>query len=83
MKKLLLLFVMMLLSMVASAYDFELDGFYYNVISVSDLTLELTTDVEIKDQLNDTDNNKKYSGNVVIPETVNYKGKDWKIINNL
>ena len=80
MKKQLLLFVMMLLSMVASAYDFELDGFYYNVISVSDLTLELTTDVEIKDQLNDTDNNKKYSGNVVIPETVNYKGKDWKII---
>ena len=36
MKKQLLLFVMMLLPMVASAYDFELDGFYYNVISVSD-----------------------------------------------
>jgi len=66
--------------MVASAYDFELDGFYYNVISVSDLTLELTTDVEIRDELNDGDNNKKYSGDVVIPETVNYKGKDWKII---
>ena len=79
MKKQLLLLVMMLLPMVASAYDFELDGFYYNVISVSDLTLELTTDVEIKDQLNDTDNNKKYSGDVVIPETVNYKGKEWKI----
>ena len=53
MKKLLLLLVAMMLPMVASAYDFELDGFYYNIISVSDLTLELTTDVEIKDILND------------------------------
>ena len=70
----------MMLPMVASAYDFELDGFYYNIISVSDLTLELTTDVEIKDILNDTDNNKKYYGDIIIPESVNYKGKEWKIV---
>ena len=80
MKKLLFLLVTMMLPMVASAYDFELDGFYYNIISVSDLTVELTTDVEIKDILNDTDNNKKYSGDVIIPESVNYKGKEWKIV---
>lgn len=79
MKKQLLLLVMMLLPMVASAYDFELDGFYYNVISVSDLTLELTTDVEIKDKYNDTDNNKKYSGDITIPKSINYKGKEWTI----
>ena len=72
----------MMLPMVASAYDFELDGFYYNIISVSDLTLELTTDVEIKDILNDTDNNKKYYGDIIIPESVNYKGKEWLSCNS-
>ena len=78
MKRLLFLMATML-PIVASAYDFELDGFYYNVISVSDLTLELTTDVEIKDRYNDTDNNKKYTGDIVIPEDIEYKGKKWAI----
>ena len=79
MKKQLFLLAMFLLPIMANAYDFELDGFYYNVISVSDLTLELTTDVEIKDKYNDTDNNKKYSGDITIPKSINYKGKEWTI----
>ena len=79
MKKLLLFMVTMLMPMMASAYDFELDGFFYNVISVSDLTLELTTDVENLDVLNGG-NNKKYSGDIIIPSKINYKGKEWSII---
>jgi hypothetical protein len=46
-----------------SAYDLEIDGVYYNVLSLSDLTIEVT------------EGNKKYSGEVTIPSTVSYKSK--------
>ena len=46
-----------------SAYDLEIHGVYYNVLSLSDLTIEVT------------EGNKKYSGEVTIPSTVSYKSK--------
>lgn len=54
--------------MQASAYDFEADGKYYNIISAFDLTCEITA--------GDT----KYSGNIDIPSTVEYKGKTLSVI---
>lgn len=56
----------MLLSFVftpASAYDFEVDGLYYNVISLEELTCEITY------------GDNKYTGEIVIPSNVSYNGQ--------
>ena len=50
-------------SAAVSAYDLEIDGVYYNVLSMSDLTIEVT------------EGNKKYSGEVTIPSTISYKSR--------
>ena len=49
------------------AYDFEYDGIYYNITSVTDFTAEVTS------------GDKEYSGDVVIPSTVIYKSKTLKV----
>ena len=61
--KLALLLVAVLTSVKASAYDFTVDGLYYNIVSFPDLTCAVTS--------NDT----KYSGDIVIPEQVTYNGR--------
>ena len=53
----------LLCSATASAYDFEVDGIYYNILSISDLTVEVKS------------GDNKYSGEVIIPSTVSYKSK--------
>ena len=60
MKKQLLLLVMILLPMVASADPVEIDGIYYNLISK-------TQNAEV------TSNPNGYTGTIVIPESVNYE----------
>ena len=62
-KQILLTIVMLFFSLTANAYDFEVDGIYYNIISMEDLTVEVTC------------GNDDYSGEVVIPETVVYGSK--------
>ena len=47
------------------AYNFEVDGIYYNITSDENLTVEVTYET--------TDYNS-YSGNVVIPPTVYWSG---------
>ncbi len=66
--KSLLLIAGLLVSTNASAYDFEVDGIYYNI----DGTNATVTEKE--------DFASSYSGDVVIPESVNYSGKTYKII---
>ena len=53
----------LLCSATVHAYDFEVDGIYYNVVSLTDLTVEVTS------------GGSKYSGEVIIPSTVTYKSK--------
>ena len=48
------------------AYDFKIDGIYYNRISATDF--EVTTD-----------KNGRYSGNVIIPEKVIYNDKEFNV----
>ena len=67
-KQLLITVAMLLCSVVANAYDFEVNGIYYNIISTSDLTVEVTN------------GDNKYSGEVIIPETIAYKSKVLKVI---
>ena len=63
--KILLTTIAVLLgSVMANAYDFEVDGIYYNIISSTDLTVEVTS------------GDKKYTGEMIIPTMVNYKSKD-------
>lgn len=55
-------------SVMANAYDFEVDGIYYNILSSTDLTAEVTY------------GDNKYTGNVIIPSIVNYKSRDLTVI---
>ena len=64
MKKQLLLFVMMLLPMMASAAAVEIDGIYYNLAAN---TAEVTS------------NPNKYMGGIVIPATVNYDNVTYSV----
>lgn len=57
-------------SLVAHAYTFEAGGLYYNILSYSDLEVEVTFD----------DNTyNAYSGDIVIPETVDYDGQTYTV----
>ena len=63
MKRLLTITILLLYSTITKAYDFEVDGIYYNIISLSDLTVAVTSGGD------------EYSGEVIIPEKVVYKSK--------
>ena len=66
MKKLFLLSVLMLLPMLANADAVEIDGIYYNLIGKAG-------------QAEVTSNPNKYSGSVVIPESVVYEGNTYNV----
>ena len=66
MKKLFLSFSMLFLPMIAVAEVIEIDGVYYNLLSKTK-TAEVTS------------NPNMYSGEVVIPETVEYKGETYDV----
>ena len=57
----------MLLPLVASAYDFEKDGIYYNITSLQDLTVEVTS------------GDIRYEGNATIPATVEYSERTFNV----
>ena len=70
MKQKLLLLLVALLPVVANAYDAKIDGIYYDFIegisyNEASVTSRTTTN--------------SYSGDVVIPESVNYKDKTYHV----
>ena len=65
--KTLMLIIMLSSTVSVSAYDFEVDGIYYYVYSLEDLTLGVASGEE------------KYSGDIVIPETVTYNGHQFTV----
>ena len=67
-KKLLITVAVLLCSVTANAYDFEVDGIYYNILSASYLTVEVTS------------GDNKYIGEVIIPSTVTYKSRTLSVI---
>ena len=79
MTKLTKLFMLCLFGMIsigASAYDFSAvnaEGvtLYYNIVSETDLTCELT---------NSGNDEIKYSGDIIVPGTVNYKSKTLTVV---
>lgn len=56
---------MLWISIAASAYDFEADGIYYTVVSVPELTCEVSGGPD----------DFKYSGDIKIPAEVSFRGK--------
>ena len=75
-KHILLMATLLLGSLSVSAYDFEVDGIYYDIKSRADLTVEVTFE-----KLDDEDStySPPYSGIVIIPETVNYNGTTYRV----
>ena len=61
----------------ALAYDFEVDGIYYNVTSIEDLEVEVTSYGD--NHYNDEYDEHKYSGDIAIPETVTYKNRELSV----
>ena len=68
MKKLMILGVFLFSVLSAAAYDFMVDGVYYNILSISDLTCEVTNGEE------------KYVGDIKIPATVSYKNRELSVV---
>ena len=50
------------------SYDFEVDNVYYNVLSMTDMTVEVTR------------GENYYTGDVFIPSKVNYKGRNFDVV---
>lgn len=65
----LLIVAMSLSSFSVTAHDFEVDGIYYNILSSTELTVEVTSS-----------SNNIYSGDIVIPESVTYSGSTYSVI---
>lgn len=69
-----LLLAMLAAILPAAAYDFEVDGIYYNITSMSDLEVGVTYREHTSDG-----KNVSYSGDVKIPATVNYNNKTFTV----
>ena len=74
-KFLLLAVIGLLCSMSVSAHDFEVDGIYYSIISVSKKTVGVTYQGYYYDSYSN-----EYSGKVKIPESVTYNGNAYSVV---
>ena len=68
MKKIFILFVLLLTSVGMCAIDFEVDGIKYTVVSATDMTVQVTG------------YNSEYEGDLVIKGTVIYNDSEYKIV---
>ena len=76
MKKSLLCFLILLMMPLASmAYDFEVDGIYYDLTGSS--SVAVTYEVTPSDTISDY--TASYSGHITIPSTVNYNNKSYAV----
>lgn len=77
--KLVLVTIGLLCGLSLSAYDFEVDGYRYNILSVADLTVEV-----VGTPVGQIETNKllgiKTTEEIIIPSTVQYSGKTFGVI---
>ena len=71
-KKAMLSTLLLLCSITAYPYDFEVDGIYYNITSLADLEVEVTYAT--------SNNYNSYSGDIVVPSTVTYNNRALSVI---
>ena len=72
MKRIFTIFLTLFVASSVWAYDFEVDGIYYDIINENEVA------VTIGDYFFDRENDT-YSGNVVIPSSVTYSGKNYSV----
>ena len=65
--------LLLLCSVAVNAYDFEVDGIYYNITSGTNKTVEVTYEGTFYDYSNE------YTGGVVIPNSVTYNGNTYSV----
>ena len=73
--RLFVLGLMLITSLNIWAYDFEVDGIYYNITSMSNLEVGVTnmySDYQFQ-------RNSTYSGDIIIPSTVNYNNRTYTV----
>ena len=66
--------LLLLCTTVATAHDFEVGGIYYNILSETDKTVEVTFKGTYYSQYSN-----EYTGSVVIPEIVTYNGSTYSV----
>ena len=74
MKRLIIKLLMLSASVNLYAYDFEVDGIYYNIISSTEKTVEVTYENGGESNYSDC------FGNVVIPDQVTYNSNTYSVI---
>lgn len=80
MKKICLILILTCISSIANAYDFCVDGIYYNIISIQNRTVEVT-DANQRHPVDMSHQRSTYSNTTIsIPSTITYKGKVFKVI---
>ena len=67
MKRIMLTLACLLMAMVVSAQEFEVDGIAYSVLSQKEKTCEVTS------------RSSEYEGEIIIPEKVSNKGVDYSV----
>ncbi len=67
-KKTFIAIVSLFLANYIQAYDFVVDGIYYSVNSMETLEVEVVS------------GDNKYSGNIIIPEVVSFRDKEFKVV---
>ncbi len=75
-KRVMAFMLSVVFSTTLSAYDFEADGIFYNILSDDNYTLAVTGG----DKNDDIPYNFYYSGIVNIPETVPFQGHNYKVV---
>ena len=61
-------------SVMANAYDFEVDGIFYDILSSTDLTVEVTYEGYSSNSYKE-----EYSGVVIIPSSVTYNSRTYSV----
>lgn len=76
-KGILILLAVLFSTMQIKAYNFELDGIYYNFIEGTTNNVEVTYPIEYRHD--DYDGEGDYYGVIIIPEIVTYKNKHYRV----
>ena len=82
MKRILFLLLLLQITLLASAYDIKVDGIYYNITSANTVavtyrSLETFGSFSIGNGF--SSGNEEYKGNMVVPASIDYKGKKYAV----
>lgn len=79
----ILVMIMLISFLPASSYDFEVDGMYYTITSMSNLEVEVSSNGKFRDvYINgfwSWENTTPYSGHISIPSSVNYNNRTFEV----